>query len=148
MAIVIDHDLEIDAPAKLVWEVITDAARYGEWNPFVLECNTTLEPGSPINMKVKLGKSIQKANEVMDQVNEGRGFSYRMKPPPLGALRSYRTHDIEPLGEDRCRYRSHFELAGWLSPVVSLIMRRHMQTGFDGMAQGIKNRAEELARSR
>ena len=25
--------------------VLTDLARYGEWNPFVTECSTTLEPG-------------------------------------------------------------------------------------------------------
>lgn len=145
MAIQIDHELRINAPASTVWEVITDTAVYGEWNPFVEECQCELRPGGPINMKVRLGSGLQKANEVIDEVHEGRGFSYRMKPPPLGALRSYRSHDIEPLDDGSCVYRSHFELDGWLSPVVTLIMKSKLQEGFDGMSHAVKDRAEELA---
>lgn len=147
MSIEIDHELEIDAPAAVVWDVITDTARYGEWNPFVLECQTDLRPGGPINMKVRLGNSTQKANEVIDEVHEGRGYSYRMKPLPVGALRSYRTHAIEPVGEKACIYRSHFELHGWLSPLVGAIMASKLQEGFDGMSDAIKDRAEELAKA-
>lgn len=148
MAIEINHELTINAPAGIVWEVISDAARYAEWNPFVLECETKLQPGSPINMKVKLGNGIQKANEIIDEVHEGRGFSYRMKPPPLGALCSYRTHDIEPQSDNISVYRSHFELDGWLSPLVSMLMRSKLQAGFDGMSHAIKARAESLAQAR
>ena len=147
MAIQIDHELKINAPASVVWDVITDTARYGEWNPFVEECHCELRPGGPINMKVRLGKATQKANEVIDEVHEGRGFSYRMKPPPLGALRSYRTHDIEPTGDNSCIYRSHFELDGWLSPLVGMLMKSKLQEGFDGMSHAIKDRAEELAKA-
>lgn len=148
MAIIIDHEVEINAAAETVWEVITDVATYPEWNPFVLACQTSLKPGEAINMKVKLGNGIQKANEIIDEVHTGRGFSYRMKPPPLGALRSYRTHDIEPRDIRTCVYRSHFELNGWLSPVVAMIMRSKLQAGFDGMAAAIKKRAESLAQQR
>ncbi len=147
MAIQIDHDFIINAPASVVWDVLTDTASYGQWNPFVLECQAELRPGGPINMKVLLGSSIQKANEVIDTVNEGRGFSYRMKPPPLGALRSYRIHDIEPTGDNACRYTSHFELQGWLSPLVGLLMESKMQQGFDGMSDALKERAEALAKA-
>jgi uncharacterized membrane protein len=33
MAFVIEHALSIDAPSELVWAVISDLARYPEWNP-------------------------------------------------------------------------------------------------------------------
>lgn len=148
MGITIDHELEIDATAETVWEVIKDVATYPEWNPFVLSCQTSLKPGAPINMKVRLGKSIQKANEIIDEVHPGRGFSYRMKPLPMGALRSYRTHDIEATDLRRCIYRSHFELNGWLSPLVVGLMRSKLQAGFDGMAEALKKRAESLASSK
>lgn len=147
MGIEIDHELTINAPASVVWDVLVDNERYGEWNPFVLECDTDLKPGGPINMQVKLGNGTQKANEIIDEVNEGRGFSYRMKPPPLGALASYRSHDIEPKGDNQCVYRSHFELKGWLSPLVVMIMKSKLQTGFDDMSHGLKDRAESLAQA-
>lgn len=148
MAIIIDHEIEIDAAAETVWEVITDVATYPEWNPFVKVCQTSLKPGEPINMKVMLGNKLQKANEIIKDVTPGRGFSYNMKPLPMGALRSYRTHDIEKVDLRRCIYRSHFELAGWLSPVVGALMGSKLQAGFDGMAAGIKTRAESLARAK
>ena len=33
---------EIAAPKELVWQVITDFATYGEWNPFVTACDAEL----------------------------------------------------------------------------------------------------------
>lgn len=146
MSMQIDHEFTINAPASVVWDVLTDTASYGDWNPFVLECQAELRPGGPINMKVVLGSSIQNAKEVIDTVNEGRGFSYRMKPPPLGVLRSYRMHDIEPQGDKACVYSSHFELNGWLSPLVAMLMGKKMQAGFDGMSDALKIRAEALAK--
>ena len=48
MLFVIEETLEIDAPAELVWEVITDVKRYPEWNPFQVEMQTSFKPGDPM----------------------------------------------------------------------------------------------------
>ena len=42
--------VEIDAPASVVWEILTDLPRYGEWNPFCIKAESTLEIGAPIVM--------------------------------------------------------------------------------------------------
>lgn len=145
MAFAIDHDLEVDAPPEKVWEVITDVERYSEWNPFVVECHSTLKPGDPLRMKVKLGSSVRQEQERIDSYDEGVGFAYRMEPPPLGALASFRSHRIEPLGNGKSRYISHFELNGWLSPVVKAFVGAKLEAGFTGMSHGIRDRAEALA---
>ena len=141
----IDHEFEIAAPAETVWQVITDLDRYGEWNPFVVAAESTLQPGDEIRMRVKLIGPPQKQVEVMTAYSEGEGFAYRMKPFPLGALASARHHHIESVGEGRSLYRSHFELRGWLAPVVRGLLGSPLQRGFDGMAEGIRRRAEALA---
>lgn len=113
MAFVIDDSVEIDAPAAVVWQVLTDFPRYREWNPFCRSAESTLEPGAPIDMRVKLLGPKEKAQrEYIRSVEPGTGFSYTMKPMPLGALHSLRSHTLTPLGAERCRYDSHFELAG------------------------------------
>ena len=33
-------------------EVIVDPLCYGEWNPFVVECRSTVAVGDPIDMRV------------------------------------------------------------------------------------------------
>jgi hypothetical protein len=49
---VIEQTIEVTATPAVVWEVIVDLPRYGEWNPFVVECRSTLAVGDPIDMRV------------------------------------------------------------------------------------------------
>ncbi|WP_216914826.1 SRPBCC domain-containing protein [Nocardia noduli] len=145
MGFVIDAAVYIDAPADLVWQVITDLPRYGEWNPFVKRCESTLEPGAPIDMLVTvIGSAPRKQREWIRTNIPGRELSYSMKPVPAGALRSLRSHTVTPAGEHRTRYESHFELDGWLHPVVAAILGRNLRHGFEGMTAGIQLRAESL----
>lgn len=145
---VIDRTVDIAAPADVVWEVITDFPKYGEWNPFILKCASTMKPGDPIDLKVKLLKVPQPQREWVNECVPGRRFAYNMKPFPAGALSSLRSHDIEAVGADRCRYRSYFQLKGWLTPVVTGIFRDAFVRGFGGMTDGIKARAEQLWQQR
>ncbi len=41
-----------DSATRMLVEVITDFGAYGEWNPFVVGCSSTLEVGTPIDMRV------------------------------------------------------------------------------------------------
>ncbi|MEV6773450.1 SRPBCC domain-containing protein [Nocardia sp. NPDC051030] len=147
MAFVIDNTVEIEAPAELVWQVLTDVDNYGEWNPFVPECKTTLEPGTPIDMQVRLvGPKPRAQREYIKTHTPGSEFSYGMKPAPLGLLSSIRQHTLTPLGDGRTRYESHFQLNGPLSVVVGGLMSKALHKGFNGMTDGLKQRAETLVR--
>lgn len=141
----IDRTLDIDAPADVVWNVLTDFSRYGEWNPFVPEATCDLRPGGAIEMQVKLREKPQFQREWVNSVGPGQTFSYRMKPVPLGALRSERVQTLEALPGGRTRYISHFEIAGWLQPLVTGIFGDGMRKGFEGMALGLKRQAESVA---
>lgn len=146
MSFVIDKTIEIDAPAAVVWQVVRDLPRYREWNPFCVECSSTLQPGDAIDMKVKLLGKPQAQREWMKSYEEGRGFSYSMKPVPLGALSSLRSHEIQALGPARTRYRSYFRLQGWLKPLVLGLFGAKLQAGFAGMTEALGSRAETLWR--
>ena len=140
---VIEKEVEINAPAAVVWEVITDLARYPEWNPFCLKCESTLMPGDPITMTVKLMAKPQKQVEVMLEYVEGKRFAYCMKPVP-GLLSSYRAHDVESLGAERTRYLSTFQLKQWFRIVVLAMFQQKLEAGFAGMTDAVKQRAEML----
>jgi len=148
MPFVIEQALDIDAPAAVVWEVLTDFAKYPDWNPFVVEAKSTLQPGAAIEMRVQLVAKPQFQREWIREVQPGQGFSYSMKPMPLGALRSFRSHAIEAQAKERSRYVSHFEMQGWMEPVVLGLFRKGLTQGFEGMTQGVKTRAEALWQQR
>lgn len=118
MGFVIDRQLEIEAPADVTWKVLTDLGGYGQWNPFVPECRSTLRPGDRIEMRVKLGRRTSRQVEQMLTFEPSQAFSYRMRPLPLGAL--------------------------WLMPVVRRMLGRQLDVGFSGMTQGLKRRAEQM----
>jgi len=143
----IDHVLEVAAPADIVWGVVTDLDRYGEWNPFVVACRSTLRVGDPIEMRVHVLRAFaQKQTETIVEHDPGRSFSYGLANAPLGAVRSRRSHLVVPLGEDRSRYESRFELGGWCPPVVAGLVGGSLRRGFGGMAAALVTRAETLAR--
>src|SRR4051812_34036771 len=48
--LVASDPVEIEAPAAIVWQVLTDMPRYGEWNPFCVGARSTLEMGAPVFM--------------------------------------------------------------------------------------------------
>lgn len=143
MTFVIERVVEIDAPADVVWEVITDLPRYPQWNPFCVECVSTLKPGDPIDMKVKLLAKPQPQREWVTEYVPGKRFAYRMKPVP-GCLSSARSHDVEAIGPQRTRYRSYFHLKGWMRHIVLALLRSKLEAGFAGMTAGIQKRSESL----
>jgi hypothetical protein len=143
MAFVIDHVLEIDAAPDVVWRVLTDFERYGEWNPMAVRCATSLVPGDPIDMSVRLGLvRIKRQREWVRTHTPGQEFSYAMKPVPFGALRSRRRQSVTPLDGGRTRYESRFELHGWLQPLVRLLLGRALKRGFAGATAGVRAQAE------
>jgi hypothetical protein len=148
MALVIEHDLAVDAPPEVVWAVICDLARYPEWNPFVVSCASTLAVGDPISMRVRLfGRFAQPQREQILEHERGRRLCYGLPPSRLGALESRRSHEVTSAGGVRARYCSHFELSGWLAPLVECLLARRLRVGFGAMSRALVARAEALARA-
>jgi hypothetical protein len=145
MVFQIQNAFEVEAPLDCVWQVITDLDRYGEWNPFVPFARSTLKPADPIEMKVHVFESFaQPQTELVTVFEPGERFCYTMYPLPLGAMRSQRCHFVEALGPDRTAYRSEFEMAGWLSPIVTTLLGSRLRRGFGAMASALHRRAETL----
>ena len=146
MALVIEHDLAVAAPAERVWSVVCDLARYPEWNPFVVSCASTLAVGDPIFMRVRLVGFAQPQREQILEHDPGRRLCYGLAPSRFGALMSRRSHEVVALDPTHTRYVSHFALSGWLSPLVALLLGRRLRAGFTAMSTAIQARAEGLAR--
>ena len=145
MPLIIEHSLEIAATAERVWSVITDLDSYPLWNPFVVACASTLAPGSPIAMRVRVFPFFaQPQREQIFEHVPGRRLRYGIPLRPFRALASSRSHEVEAIAPARTRYVSYFELSGWLAPIVSLLLGTRLARGFASMSNAIKDRAEAL----
>lgn len=148
MAFRIDIDLEINASPDAVWGVIMDTDSYKDWNPFVEACESSYQPGEPINLRVNLiGPTFTQVEYIKAFDEANKTFSYNMKPMPMGALHSERSHEVLDVGGGKTLYKSRFMLDGWMMPLVRGMMKSALEKGFHGMSDGIKSRAESLGKS-
>jgi len=147
VAFILSETLEIEAPVSLVWEVIADLSRYPEWNPFVVAARSSLEVGEPIAMRVRLFPFLaQPQRETVLECLRQQRLCYGVTGVPLNALHSVRYHELWPDGPERTRYRSHFELDGWLAPLTRALLGRRLERGFGAATRALKERAESLRR--
>ena len=147
MSFVLDESVEVNAPLDVVWAVITDLAAYGEWNPFVVLCRSTLRVGDPIDMRVKIfSRLAQPQREYIQEHVPKTRLCYGLDGGRSGAVVSRRCHELEQLDAQRTSYRSHFVLSGWAAPLTRLLLGRRLQRGFHAMTIAIRARAEQLQR--
>ncbi|NRA41407.1 MAG: SRPBCC domain-containing protein [Pseudomonadales bacterium] len=124
-----------------VWQVLTELERYPEWNPFVLRCESSLQPGKAIFMWVKLLPFTLKQRETIRH-NDGKSFmEYGVHIP--GLLYSTRQHKLETDQPASCLYHSIFRLEGLLAPLIGGLLNKRLKHGFSAMTEALKLRCEE-----
>ena len=141
---VIRSEIEINASAERVWEVLTDFASFPQWNPFMRRASGELKKGTRL--------------EVNLQPNGARSMTFRpliLKVEPnrelrwLGSLWIHGLFDgehvltIEPLGENRVHFAQHEIFKGLLVPLMSGSLDRDAKRGFEEMNKALKARVEQ-----
>ena len=53
MAHQLHSQIEIDAPAAVVWDILTDLEHYADWNPFVVESTGTVAVGERLTNRMQ-----------------------------------------------------------------------------------------------
>lgn len=138
--------VEIDAPAELVWDVLVDYARYPEWNPYTVAVDTTLEIGEPIDLHLPNPDGSEGTfvnREWVREVDPPRYLRYDTAEEIPGVF-AYREQFIEPLGSERCSYRTTDTFSGEHADAVIEHTGDWVKEGFDAVAHALKARAEEL----
>lgn len=143
--------VEIDAPASVVWEILTDLPRYGEWNPFCFEAKSTLEIGAPLEMQLNNytmpGETYPNVEYVCANVPE-RLLSWELPDMPHMPYPARRDQVIEAKGDDRCSYYSTDEFFGPNAQHVMFFCGAWIKRAFDETAAALKARAEAMHRDR
>jgi hypothetical protein len=140
-----ESTVDIDAEPAAVWAILVDLGKYGEWNTFCFQIESSLQVGTPVLLHVRMGKRMRYVQKDFVRVVEpGSRICWDMKFG-WGIMHAARWQTIEPLGNGRCRYRTWERFNGFLAPIIGAVFGGDVQRGFDRMANDLKQRAESLA---
>ena len=135
--------IEIRAPVDVVWAVLTDFARYPEWNPLVRRLH-----GRP-----RVGRRLT----ILNQPPGARAIAFapvvlvwsppyelRWRATLLSRLVFSGEHGfrLEPINADRVRFVQDEKLTGALIPLYSRFRLSATRAGFEEMNQRLRERAE------
>jgi uncharacterized protein YndB with AHSA1/START domain len=144
-SIVVSIKVEIEAPAEVTWDVLTDLDRYGEWNAFCPAIKSTLNVGDPVVMTVMAPNSdeLSTAVEYLVEIEPPRRLCWEARMPDRTVV-ARRDQYIDSLGPGRSSY---FTTDVFLGPGADQLMNLigvWAKAGFDDVARGLKRQAEAL----
>lgn len=137
----IHTELEINASPARVWEVLTDFARFPEWNPLVVEASGELRLGGRLRVRIVAGREMTFQPTVT-------AFTPQQKLAWKGAtlhgalFSGEHSFRIEPLAAERVRFVQAESFTGLLVPLLASTLERDARPAFERMNQALKTRAE------
>ncbi len=136
-------EIEIDAPARRVWDVLTDFESLPEWNPFMQRASGELTPGATLEIHLKLpdgmGMTFKPRVLVAEPGRELRWVGSTLFP---GIFDGEHIFEIEPVDGGSCRLVQREQFSGVLVwPMLAMIGGK-TRRGFEAMNQALKARAE------
>ena len=152
-----EASVDIQAPIEVVWQVMTDLARYPEWNPFVVgiaPVDGAFAVGKDISLEVKWGrgggaKTIERVSRLDAPRPDGDARRAAMEYvflgwlPRLALVRGSRLQALEQRAGGPTTYRTSERFTGLLARGVPLAK---VQDGFERHAKALQARAERMHR--
>jgi hypothetical protein len=130
----------IRARPEIVWALLTDAARYPQWNSTIAKIDGRIAAGGKVTVHAK--------------ATPGRAFPLKVTefaPPrrmvwsggmPLGLFTGTRTFTLTPAAGGELTFDMREEFSGLLAPLISRSIP-DLQPAFDTFAADLKRRAEQ-----
>jgi len=130
----------INAKPETIWDILTDAPNYPNWDPGVIKIEGTIAPGHQIKAYSKLSPNRAFPVKVSAfEPNERMVWSSGM---PLGLFKGVRTFTLTPLG-DSVEFTLNEEFSGPLLPLFKGTIPDLTQT-FQDFVVGLKQHAEQV----
>ena len=129
----------INASPETIWEILTDAAAYPEWDPNVERIEGRIAPGEKVTAYTKLSPGRAFPAKVTEFVpGQKMTWSGGM---PLGLFKGVRTFSLEPLDNGSVKFTLHEVFSGPLLPLIGRSIP-DLTPSFEDFVAGLKSRAE------
>lgn len=146
MAFELRTEIDVDAEAARVWAVLSDFARYPEWNPFVVRLQGRLEVGAKLSVQLRLrGKRAVPIRPRVTALIAGQAFAWRGELLSRALFVGEHRFEVIPSGDRRSRFVHSERFNGVLVPLLEKTLNTQARRGFEAMNRALKSRAEAPA---
>lgn len=140
----LETEIAIEAPPQVVWEILSDLARYSEWNPFVIEAEGTFSVGSRLKVRLQPpGGRVTTFRPTVTVVEPERTFEWLGHLGVRGLFDGRHRYQLEPTPAGTRLVQSE-QFGGILVPVLSRSLETSTRAGFEAMNHAIKARSEAV----
>ncbi len=137
-------EIQINASASVVWDILTDFEKFGEWNPFIKEISGTLKEGSELRIFIEPPNSKgMEFKPTLKKVETEKKIQW------LGKIWIPKLFDgehrwiINQIDDNTVLFIQKERFTGIFVPFFSKLLK-NTKSGFEMMNQNLKQRAEEM----
>src|SRR5207245_10552980 len=137
----VSAEIEIEAPAERVWQVLTDFAKFPEWNPFIREMSGEVRTGAQLQVRLEpTGGRGMSFKPKMVNVETNREMSWLGRLLIAGLCSGEHSFTIESLDEKGVRFVQHEKFKGLLVQFMAKRLDRDTKSGVEEMNSALKDR--------
>jgi hypothetical protein len=140
----VEHRTGVQAPAEIVWEVISDFTTWSDWNPIHPRIEGELRIGTPLTVDVVLDEG--QASTIQPVVQDWVPYEqlhWRTKRL-RGFVTAIRYLEIENMGPANATFSNGELFMGPLVRWVSRDERRRLRAAYTRMGEAVRERAEAI----
>ena len=133
----------MSSPEK-VWAVLSDFARYSNWNPFITQITGDLHEGAMLQITIdppESRKAVFKPTLVKLEPNRELVWTGKLIIP--GLLDGKHSFRIEHVAGNRVRFIHKEMFSGLLVQFMSSKYLKNIKKGFEQMNESLKKRVEQ-----
>jgi hypothetical protein len=139
----IETSIEINAPPKRVWAILTDFAEMATWNPFIRSISGALTTGGKLSIQIAPpGKKGMRFTPTVLAVKPERELRWLGKLLLPGIFNGEHYFLLEPIPEERTRFTHGERFSGFLVAIFGGTLAA-TEEGFKAMNLALKQQAEE-----
>jgi hypothetical protein len=139
-------ELEIEASAADVWQVLTNFADYPIWNPFIHRIKGEAALDTSLEIYIHpLGEGERTLQRTITRLNPDRELHWQGHHWGLpGLFDGGHSFIIEPLAGNQIRFINKERFTGLLVPFLARWLNNRIRPNFELMNQALKARAERV----
>lgn len=140
----VEHRTGVQAPAELVWELISDFSTWSDWNPIHRKAEGQMKIGTPLTIEHVLpGEPVRVIQPIVQDWVPYEQLHWRSSRLG-GFVTAIRYIEIENMGPQNSTFSNGELFMGPLVRWVSKAERRKLRAAYAQMGEALRDHAEAL----